>query len=973
MPTTLEETQQAEKNIEGLNTAIVEVTKNRREGKITESQYQAAISTLTKQIGEQAKIRAQYASEFGAAQSATSLRHAIDNYHPDWKERLIREYTSAKYTEVSDEVIERRVKQGGENFVVNAYTAEQALREIDSLLFYTRESDTRTKKPPRSKGGGFKRKKKRADERIDQQSDQNFLLQNYDKLGGNAPEPHILPRLTIVTTKDENLINKLTVKDKMLSLMNASANDISSMVPYIRFYKKDKNNGKPRIREFKFSKNSQNLEEYLASGAAGGAEIGLKSFNINMTGTNSFTSTRNFQGNLVLYFRSLADMDENRTPAGQMPWTEMLFNHMFEQSPEIAEMKEQQGDAQTQDDTEVVRNAIRSRKAQIYVELGYDFSENVLGGEEKKDLRDAVRSTRLFLSLYPISTNFNFGQDGSAELSLEFTAASESLSDDLDANFLSLGSADEELKAIEDLRAKIKLQERKIIKAEGDEDLTKSQKSANKTINKEIAKLKKDLEDSIAQNRISNYGRFIEYLYKNKRLFSVTVDKEDYFKGSLKKAPAPVVTSDEDAQQIISAAEADLQKENSDDEYLDTSRDKWNKHTVGYFFLGDLLNYAAYTLVPLEQRMGMMSLGKTEAARKAISIGMAVREQSAEVVLGDYSFIKYPPEDEYDTDPDEWIRKARNSFQNVNLSKLPVSYSLYHSFVRNVILNFSGTVMTFDYFLKQAVSKLIIAAMDSSVKGRKASDAKLKLERKGGMQISRITGKSLELEEGRKKVQLIDLDATGARIAKPEISGLLGNEDIKEADLPSNYIILFGSRKPIAGNVGENPDVDAERGIYHLVAGSRSGIVKNIQFKQTSTRLKEINLQKYLKDGQIDAASILRMPYDADVTIFGNPGFYPGQFTWVRPSYVGLGDLKSANSLASSLGLGGLYNIIGVSTRLSPGTLETTLTCVQNNNSYTNEEKDSEESEPFKTLKEIKENTQKNQDEANDLTKKGVL
>jgi hypothetical protein len=524
---------------------------------------------------------------------------------------------------------------------------------------------------------------------------------------------------------------------------------------------------------------------------------------------------------------------------------------------------------------------------------------------------------------------------------LEFTAASESLSDDIDNNILTLGSENNEITKIDNLRDQIEAAEKNLEHAEN----TTTNKNTIERIKEEIEKLKSALSEQISANRISNYGRFIQYLYENKRLFSVTLNEDSYKRGVWDDKARPVTVSDADAQAMTVKSQKALEKETSDEGYLDVTPDAKGKHTIGYFFLGDLLNYAAYALVDEKNRKNIyVPEGQFDSQTEI--------PQSAEVILGNYSYPKYPPESEFEKNPLKWINDARSNFQEFNLSELPVAYSLYHSFVRDTIVNFSGTVMTFDYFIKQAVAKLIVAAMDSAVKDRKAHEAKTQIERKGPMQIVRITGKADEIINNRKQGLGIDLDAAqsieyleNSGIMKPDIEDLLlrsksTEEPLSEDDFPTNWIILHGSRKPIAGSVGEDPVADADRGIYHLVAGSRSGIVKNIDFKQTSTRLKEINLQKYLKSGQIEAGDILRMPYDADVKIFGNPGFYPGQLVWVRPSYVGLGDLNTANSLAGRLGLGGLYNIIGVSTRISPGSLETTLTCIQNNNALKPDEEE---------------------------------
>lgn len=927
------------------------------EGKLDpeSDEFKAALANITTQLERENVTIRQTARTQGTAtaydESPESLiSDAIIMFHGDEKRQLISEYGDALWRENEADQIEFYLEGSGRDITVDESVAYNVFvriraRILNQAIIQKQNSPAKEKKEKKRRGKRFKKKKKRAEEQISEQSDQNFLLQNYESFKDQAPDPKIMPRLTIVKSADENLVNRLTVKDDMLALMNASAKDISTLVPYIRFFKRDRDNsGNSRLREFKFSKNSQNLKDYF-SGVSGGSEIGLKSFNLEMIGRNDFTATRNFQGSLVLFFKSLADMDDTQVPEGELAWTDLLFNHMFEppSSPDMSpveaaaqlgpywwveaysNMSIEDGDQAQDQESQQVRSTMAQRKAQIYVEFGYEYSDAVLD-ETREDLKNAVNATRMLVALNPISTNFTFGQDGSAELSVEFTSASESMSDDMDTNFLTLGSTSKELEKIKELEENINATS-KAIEVAGEKKI--------KDLKDELEKAKNELSKFLDKNRASNYGRFIEYLYENNRLFSVSMKRDDYFKGTRPSKLRKVEIGIKNGKELLARTQEDLEK-NNDDEYLDTSKAKWDEHTIGYFFLGDLLNYAAYCLVPPQQRVGMNDLAATASS-------LDLRSQSAEVVLGDYTYLIYPPEEFHDENPAKWARDAK--FATVNLSKLPISYSLYHSFMRNNIIKYSGTVFTFDDFLKQVMKSLVTNAMNSYVKHRKAAQSKLRLERKGGMQIVRITGDAPKLREGRKDGMLIDLDGDSSiRIAKPNVSAFLTGQ-LTDEQLPSNYIILFGSRKPIVGDAGKDPVVDAARGIYHLVAGSRSGIVKNLNFKQTSSRQKEINLQKYFRDGQLDAVNILRMPYDADVTIFGNPGFHPGQYAYLRPSYVGLGSVGAANSLANRLGLGGLYSIIGVSTRLTPGSLETTLTCIQNNNGYTDTQKQNEVSE----------------------------
>lgn len=937
--------------------AAIAFLENIRAGGVSDAAIAAAVKggRVTKTQARNALNRKSY-NERKRRESTNKwtrlVKEEIDKDHQEWKARMIETLGGlGAYEQAEAWVDKEEEKQRAKDTAIGPvvdfhYEALNRMKMMESRLEKIRagkvEADDKAKGPKK-----FKKKKERAAKRIDQQSDQNFLLQNLDKIIKTAPRAYQMPRLSIAHTK-ENLVNKLTTKEDMLSLLGASSGDISSLVPYIRFFKSDKKDGKPRIREFKFAKSSVDLEGYLKNGATGHSEIGLKSFDIKMTGTNSFTATRNFEGNLVLFFKSVADMDDSKGEEGELKWTDMLFNHMFGEddadylediaaaynaieasNPSRAadiKRREENLEALAKERLDILKKT----KAEIYVEYGYDFSENVLD-DTKAALKSAIKNTRMTLALYPITTNFTFGKDGSAELSVGFTAASEQLADDLDANILTLGQTETEKNTIKDLRKKLATKKKAL--ENNPED---SRPKKEEAIQTKIDELEKQIEEVVTGNRISNYGRFIEYLYTNKRLFSVTVKKKYYYEnwwqrtgGSNNLFEASPAIANELIESTTEVADGD------DDKYLDISDDKWSNHTIGWFFLGDLLNYAAYALVPTEFRP---KIGGKEGIKipKNIEAGkaQAILPQITEVVLGDYIYMQFPKEGDYDNvNKEAWKRQTKAI--SVSLAQLPVSYSLYHSFMRDVIIKHSGTVMTFDYFLKKAVEKLIVAAMDSFVDGRKAAEAKRELERQGAatMIITRVDGNGQKLKENREQGQRTNLDAHPATIEKVDLGSLTGTSDIDEKNLPTKHIVIHGSRRKVTDTVGNSEKEDAERGIYHLSVGSRTGIVKDINFKQTSSRMKDINLQKQLKSGRLNSLDILSMPYDADVTIYGNPGFYPSQYLYLRPSYVGLGAAQSATSITRRLGLGGLYNLIGVSTRITPGTLETELTCIQNNSS----------------------------------------
>jgi hypothetical protein len=762
-----------------------------------------------------------------------------------------------------------------------------------------------------------------------EQTEQAYLLQNIDKLPSEeAPEPAQMPRLIIVNTK-ENLLNKLTSSKNMLSLMGIKPNDLSSLTPYIKIAKRDKFTGQERVREFKFSSHSPDLAAYFKDGTSAGSEVGLKSFDFETTGKNFFTATRSLQGTMVLFFKSFSDLDTGGASDAGLPWTELLFNHVFDVEPHMPA-----GDGEelplTEKEKEWAKKALPDRKAEIFVEIGYNYSNNAIPAADK--LAKAVDDSKILLSIYPITTDFNFRDDGAVELTISFTAAAEHGSDGSESNVLAIGSTEDQLNALKAAREAL---------AKIQRDVSDSNDSEKAKLATKVKTAEEDLSKKVERERLSNYAKFINYVFNQERLYSFTISEKAYRAGL---PPSTRNTKQIKSVDAVKELTEGAQTEGLQGKGLEKQRRRRGRRTIAYFYLGDLLNYYASALVPLENRLGGFATAQEHDL-----------PQTREIVVGDYVFHKFPSKSAPTKPEDvaEFIKGIKT--KQINLSRLPVSLSMFNAFMYKNVMEHSTAIFTFDTFLKKAVPELIDNALTAYVSGRKWKTIKQSFtEGRMPISISTVTGHAPGLINSRVNPPIGLLGASSGRnldttapdqIGKFEIksvsideilggSAAAGNEAVRD---PKSFTIIHGSRVPIIGTgdnvipVGQDEERDAERGIYHLSAGLDAGIVKNVSFTQQSSRLKEMNLLKSLDSGANPDVGILKKPYDAEVTIFGNPSLYPGQYVVVNPAVAGVGTLISRNSIAAMLGLGGLYVIIGIKTRLSSGLLESTLTCKFNN------------------------------------------
>ena len=770
-----------------------------------------------------------------------------------------------------------------------------------------RLDDKKPSKPGYGATGSRKKKKQLAARGELEQTEQAFLMQNIDKIpyADQAPKAWDLARLNLVNTK-ENLLNKLTSSRKMLSLMGASSSQLAALTPYIKLAKRYKIGGEERVKEFKFSSESPELEAYFSQGTSAGSEVGLKSFEFETTGTNFFTASRSLRGTMVLFFKSMADLDALPLDDNLLPWTELLFNKVFTQQTEFQRSFVPEKDRD------------KTSPAEIFVELGYNFSDNAL---EDQDLREAVNDSKILLSIYPTNTEFDFRDDGAVELSISFIAAAEMKSDTSVSNVLTVGIDKETNKAIEEARTNLKNLQTI--------DLDKERRNERKGVEAKIKTQEEKLAKLVERRKFSNYARFINFVFNKGRLYSFTVSEDDYRKGVLPAAGlGEVVVRQQNINELIEKA----QTEDLKGKGLETKKRKRGERTIAYFYLGDLINYYAQSLIDFDEEWGLSATEGTDEP---------LLKQKMEVVIGDYVFFVYPNASPPETDDEVKNFIDGVETRRINLSQLPISLSMFNVFMYDVVMKHQSAIMTFDTFIKKAVVQLIDNAVSSTTRGRKWDKLKKSfVEKRLPMSITNVSGIAEGLYSNRREQYEPnapkDLDNIPNLQYRYEIKSVTIDEIISGAASPKNFLIVHGSRVPVVSAtaefpVGKDEEQDAQQGIYHLSPGLETGIVKNINFSQITSRLKEVNLLKALEDGTSPGVGLLKLPYDAEVRIFGNPSLHPGQYVVLNPATVGVGDIASRRSIAAQLGLGGLYVILTVSTRLSSGVLESTLSCKFNN------------------------------------------
>ena len=131
-------------------------------------------------------------------------------------------------------------------------------------------------------------------------------------------------------------------------------------------------------------------------------------------------------------------------------------------------------------------------------------------------------------------------------------------------------------------------------------------------------------------------------------------------------------------------------------------------------------------------------------------------------------------------------------------------------------------------------------------------------------------------------------DFTSSTFTGPELRNIMkkrGNLDVASVPSPlssfqassvldeSDYYVIHQAQSRELSTPGTGvEDNDLKRGIYHFHIGKNRGLIKDISF----SRFEVPYAQEQLMTNQVGKYDELKMPYQANITMFGNSLFFPG-------------------------------------------------------------------------------------------------
>jgi len=379
------------------------------------------------------------------------------------------------------------------------------------------------------------------------------------------------------------------------------------------------------------------------------------------------------------------------------------------------------------------------------------------------------------------------------------------------------------------------------------------------------------------------------------------------------------------------AAEHHLQKL-ADVQALELAAAHAENYSIKFFYFGDLLQAALDIVQGWDAQLGDYILDSDDAAKKTqiMQDMVAERERIREefdlnIVLGEIRW----------TDPKGKMKVANIAdlpvavnafvawFNKTVVGELKGSWNL-RQFIKDVLAEFFPTILGEECTIPEQESSGVNASpkvtmttltLPKCKKGKKSPNGciprpykKFKTENIDPT----VTGRAMDYTKAG--FNLKDLYYTKyfkkRRRMKPAPIQYKKTKDIEQV----LYIYWFAYDR--LGSFNGDINQDRKNFINHYYVGTDRGLVKGIKFKRNDIQ--------YHREGRILSDSCregqLREPYDATITLFGNPLIKPGQYIYISPS-----PFLGREGYGKLLGMTGYYYVTKVRGEIRQGTFETTV------------------------------------------------
>ena len=712
---------------------------------------------------------------------------------------------------------------------------------------------------------------------------------------------------------------------------NLETYKITALVPEIRFYKAEGD----RYTPFYFPVATDASEASSPSGNSRLKGTGVTSFDIQYLGTDPFTAPKFLKANLSVYVDNLANVFD-REP-GYAPLADLF-------TVSIANPKKKRSK-----NSSTISSGDISRPIEIAATMGYVIPSSRLGIFTKEEIRE-IKESNIVVRMNVIHHNISIMQDGSATITIEYTARIDNAA--RDRLYSVVDNPIDLLKRanVKQLLAAEKVNTDDIKKGKNTDDTG----SVRKKRKEKMIEIRSILDDLDRNQKIHRASASFESVSAYSLLGTDSTDQ-------VKQSEALVNANENIVQRSpilrgVGAAASSVVSSFGEitgignfgssgvfSEFTRALNDMdFSKRKVDYVLFGDLLEaFFRKHKETLESSKKLLAKANDvpanvedldEAFIKSLASAIGETE---EVVLQLAAFSNKSDDEKKKINKtiDDAIKKmstfkvlladvdykahalyaAREDTLKINIADIPISMETYQHFMFDKINNSYDNTYTITRFLNDCVKDLLPDAF--GINWSAAGIAPKVISERPSFTSTTFSGANLRKAMASKGT-ISPQDVPGSQ--KRFMSTMI-RDDV-------DYFII--SQAPDAGLISDRTgdvDKDSRDGIYHFILGKDRGLIKEMSFERY-----EIEGQReQLMTNQVGLYDELKIPYSANISMIGNNLFMPGSQIYINPDNIGFGSPTDVNSPAYRFGLGGYSTVLNVSTTYNgqTGEMSTELGC----------------------------------------------
>ncbi len=740
--------------------------------------------------------------------------------------------------------------------------------------------------------------------------------------------------LTIVDGDPSDFLNEWRKSRYAKAMMDLTPAQKALLVPEIKLSKiyVDSSGGIEEEKQFAFQDfvSKTSLDKIFHSARSRGGGIGIKNVKVSMHGQYTVTAKSIFDVEITYFLQSAADLFAEPDDPRYAPYVDLItvgpgqsFN--LSKKPQVLNSP---GSRQCKDQNYESDLADEVRSARLKLEFGWAAPVKNLK-LIPPDLKMALKEDKLIMYLNSATHDMQFNQDGTIDITANYKARAETVlksakADIFGSHFSTIREKEEdrEKTVLDDnlppdaRRQKIELERQRdeqIEKIQGDKTIKSDSKRKEKidSVKKEAdAKIRSMQFDVIYKQKTKEALESImkDIMNKNRVMF-LSLKNEDIM-DYLRAACAATVREKRRIQEAQNKLKG--KKPGKTKPMLPPSKTTAQPSSKRSQVLKDVLKAKGF------DKFNSSKWAKIEKAVKAPDLKEVCKLHIPYVFVGDIfdAILQNIQEDVGATalryrvllGPIRLLNRQSPEDPEyiANIADIPVSLSEFTQWFGGFLLGRARGRIPFKRFVDRFMQDFLLKILGINCTAHHGGGAlvgdKVRFEMSEVLVMGSGKGHKQDPLHNRAR---IDLQEFAEKVRRPR-SGA------KASETYSYFVITawYDNKGDLKGNKKK----DYEKGIYHLPLGRDRGLIKNMSFSSVDNE----HLHAYRVMSTYKRTQQFRLPYNCNISMIGNPYFFPGQTVFINPSLPGMGSAVNPDSPASRLGLGGYYLLVSVDHDMSP-------------------------------------------------------